>query len=71
MNLDELQKKGVKYYAYKVGDLTIAYVMEGDVDAKPEKVVRAGGHVFMFFGKVVLIKPEATSQSPSSPSAQA
>lgn len=71
MVLEELQKRGAKYYAYKVGDLTIVYVMEGDVDASPEKIVRAGGHVFMYFGKVVLVKPEATSRAPSSPSARA
>lgn len=69
--LDELQKKGVKFYAYKAGGLTIVYVMDGEVDAEPEKTVRAGGHVFMYFGNVVLVKREATSQAPGGPSARA
>ncbi|WP_237698217.1 hypothetical protein [Thermoproteus uzoniensis] len=69
--LNELQKKGVKFYAYKAGGLTIAYIMDGEVDAKPEKTVRAGGHIFMYFGDVVLVKREATSQAPGGPSARA
>ena len=71
MILEELQKRGVKYYAYKVGDLVIAYIMNGEVDEKPEKTVEAGGHLFLYFGKVVLVKRVEASQSPSSPSAQA
>jgi hypothetical protein len=69
--LEELQKKGVRFYAYKANGLTIAYVMDGEVDAVPEKIVRAGGHVFMYFGDVVVVKREATSQAPGGPSAPA
>ncbi|MFB6490282.1 MAG: hypothetical protein TU35_003375 [Thermoproteus sp. AZ2] len=63
--MEELQRRGVKYYAYKSEGLTIVYVLEGDVSwAKPVKTLRAGGHLFLYLDNgVVLVKPEEASQS--------
>ncbi|MEZ0248598.1 MAG: hypothetical protein ABWJ97_04945 [Thermoproteus sp.] len=66
-DLDQLRKSGAKYYSYKVGGLTIVYIVSGDVDIKPEKVLKSGGHVFLYLGDLVVIKPEVASQAPTSP----
>ncbi|MEL9990898.1 MAG: hypothetical protein QXP98_10155 [Thermoproteus sp.] len=65
--MEQLQKGGAKYYTYKVGGLTIVYVISGDVDVKPERTLRSGGHLFMYLKDLVIIKPEGASRAPTSP----
>ncbi|CCC82334.1 hypothetical protein [Thermoproteus tenax] len=58
--LEELQKRGINYYAYRVGEMLIVYVMKGDLSwIKTDKTIKAGGHTFLYIGKdLVIIKPE-------------
>ncbi|MBP1450002.1 MAG: hypothetical protein JZD41_08415 [Thermoproteus sp.] len=65
--MEGLQRRGVKYYAYKMGNLTIIYVMEGDLGwVKPVKTLEAGGHIFMYLdGGIVLIK--RATRAPAGP----
>lgn len=59
---------GTKYKVYKTKRYTIYYLMENvELKNEPEKKIIRGGHEFLYFGNIVVIRPIESSQVQEAP----
>ncbi|MEM1597939.1 MAG: hypothetical protein QXP31_07100 [Pyrobaculum sp.] len=59
--------KGVRYEVYNTRKYTIYYLLDDVRLEGAEKKIVKGGHEFLYFGNVVVIRPIRTSQAGEAP----